>query len=155
MYVSMKVCIMIIIFLLASFLNQRFRWSFTEVRERMNLLKSSARCSVFWTIKAMLLFSWSRYVLQFPTLTKNAIVTVPSAPITIGITVTFVFLFLFFFFRFLARSKYSIFFCFLSFAGWTKSTFRLVHFFLSFLFFVNCLVIWLLSDDLFIYWNER
>ena len=86
------------------------------------------------------------------------LMTVPSAPITIGITVTFMF---HSFFSPLARSRYlSLFFAFFQWsAGMAKSTFRLVLFFFSFFFFFCWLslglVVWSRLGDPFVSQNSR
>ena len=61
---------------------------------RASLLMSPGLCSVFWPFSIMLLFGWSplgRQLPNFPGPLINSLVTVPKAPITIGIIVTFMF----------------------------------------------------------------
>ena len=88
----------------------------------------------------------------------NPLVTVPSAPITIGITVTFIF---HSFFSSLVRSMYLPFFM-LSFsftlwsAGTAKSIIRQVlSFFFFFFFFFDHLVVWLRLSDPLVSQNSR
>ena len=89
----------------------------------------------------------------------NPLVTVPRAPITIGIIVTFIF---HSFFNSLASSRYlpifSLYFSPWS-AGITKSTIQQVLFFLFFSFsfgggLIPCLVIWARFGDPFIVWSR-
>ena len=80
---------------------------------------------------------------------NNPLVTVPKAPITIGIIVTFMF---HSFFNFLARSKYlSLFSHSFSFilwsAGTAKSTILQIFFFFSFCWLLFGLVFWPRLDD--------
>ena len=61
---------------------------------------------VFWPFSTMQSFGWSPLVRQLPKFSSpfsNPLVTVPNAPITIGIIVTCIF---HSFFNFLARSRY-------------------------------------------------
>ena len=80
---------------------------------------------------------------------NNHLVTVPRAPITIGITVTFIFLVFFFFFNSLVRSRNSSFLSFsFNFSQWSAGTaksaiWQVLNFF--FFFFFG----WLLLDLLF------
>ena len=105
------------------------KWSSTGIWVTANLLKSPGFFSVFWPY-----FGWSQLVLLFSSPPVNLLVTVSSAPITIGIIVTFVF---HSFFRFLANSRFLSFFSpsfniTLWSAQTAKSTIRLVLFFVDY-----------------------
>ena len=86
----------------------------------------------------------------------NLLLTIPSAPITIGIIV--IFMFHGFFFNFLSRSKYSSFFSpSFSFTLWSARTVGSLFFLFFFFFFwlsLN-LVVWLRLDDPFLCQNPR
>ena len=105
-----------------------FPWSLSDS-------KSPGLFSVFWPFSLMLLFWWSPIVRQLPSPPVpfyNPLVTVPKAPITIGIIVTFMF---HSFFNSLARSRYLSFFShsfsfILWSAGTAKSTILQMFFFL-------------------------
>ena len=110
------------------------RWFFTEVWVTASLLKSPGLFLVFWQFSTMLSF-W--LVSTRPPTSKssspfsNPLVTVPNAPITIGIIVTCMF---HSFFSSLARSRYLSFFShsfsfILWSAGTAKSTILQVLFF--------------------------
>ena len=67
---------------------------FTGVWVTASLLKSSELFSLFWPFSIMLYFGWSPLLLQLPSPLSpfnNPLVTVPKAPITIGIIITFIF----------------------------------------------------------------
>ena len=66
------------------------RWFFTEVWVTASLLKSPGLFLVFWQFSTMLSFGWSPLVRQPPS-PLVPLVTVPNAPITIGIIVTCMF----------------------------------------------------------------
>ena len=96
-------------------------WFLTGVWVTANLLKSPGLFSVFWSFSIMLSFGWSPLIRQLPShpvpliILNNPLVTVPKAPITIGIIGTFIFHSSF---NSLARSRYlsffshfSVFFC--------------------------------------------
>ena len=86
------------------------QWFFTGVWVTASLLKSPGLFSVFWPFSTMLSFRWSPLVRQLPSPPvpfNNPLVTVPNAPITIGIVVTCMF---HSFFKSLARSRYLSFF---------------------------------------------
>ena len=82
---------------------------------------------------------------------SNPLVTVPKAPVTIGIIVTF--MFHSFFFNFLARSRYLSFFShsfrfILWSAGTAKTTILKILFFF---FFVDCYKVWFSGLDIYYY----
>ena len=80
--------------LIRAFLISDSRWIFTGVWVTASLLKSPGLFSVFWLFSIMLSFGWSPLVRQLPSPPvpfSNPLVTVPNAPITIGIIVTFMF----------------------------------------------------------------
>ena len=94
-------------------------WSFTGVWVRTSLLMSPGLFSVFWPFSIMLLFAWSPLGRQLPNL-PGPLVTVPKAPITIGIIVTLIF---HSFFNSLAWSRYlSLFSDSFSFILWSAGT---------------------------------
>ena len=76
-------------------------WSFTGDWVTASLLKSPGLFLVFWSFSIMLLFGWSPLGCQLPN-SPGPSITVPKAPITIGIIVTFMF---HSFFNSLARSS--------------------------------------------------
>ena len=85
-------------------------WFFPGVWVTASLLKSPGLFSVFWPFSIMLSFGWFPLVCQLPSHQRpfnNLLVTMPKAPITIGIIVTFMF---HSFFNSLARSRYLSFF---------------------------------------------
>ena len=108
-----------------------FHWSlsdskFSQVSRTLLSILVDLNNAVVWMVSACPLISNSSGSII------NPLVTVPSAPITIGITVTFMF---HSFFCSQARSRYSSFFSLsFSFTLWSakmaKSTIQLVHFFL-------------------------
>ena len=63
-------------------------WSFTGDWVTASLLKSPGLFSVFWPFSIKQLFGWSPLGRQLPNLPGPLIITVPKAPITIGIIVT-------------------------------------------------------------------
>ena len=68
--------------------------SFTGDWETPSLLKSPELFSMFWPILVILQFRWSRLVFRFPTfpvLLSKPLETVPSVPVTIGITAILIF----------------------------------------------------------------
>ena len=80
--------------LLESFSYQFNWWSSSGVWVTASLLKSPGLFLVFWPFSIMLSFGWSPPVRQFSkssNLFSNPLVTVPNAPMTIGIIVTFMF----------------------------------------------------------------
>ena len=95
------------------------RWFFTGVWVIASLLKSPGLFLVFWPFSTMLSFGWSPLVRQLPSTSSpfsNPLVTVPNAPITIGIIVTCMF-------NSLARSRYlSLFSHSFSFILWLTGT---------------------------------
>ena len=97
-----------------------------------SLHKSLGLFSVFWPFTTMLNFGWSPLVLRLPSSPvpcNNPLVTVPNAPITIGVIVTFMF---HSFFSSLARLRYLA-FCSLSVFS-VVSRYSKVHNFGSYLF---------------------
>ena len=133
--------------LLRGFNTSISRWFLAGVWVTASLLKSPGLFSVFWLI--LIIVVWM--VTIHPLISKssspctNSLVTVPSAPITIGIIVTFMF---HRFFSSLARSSYSSLFL-LSFsiilwsARMAKSTICQVLFF----FFVDYHKVWSSGQD--------
>ena len=118
-----------------------FSWWFpTGVRVTASVLRYPGLFSVFEPILIMLSFGWSPWILLSKSFSPctNPLVTVPSAPFTIGITVTFLFNI---FFSSLAWSRYLGFFFFFSFKLWSpgteKSTVRQVLFFFFFFFLLS------------------
>ena len=99
------------------FFHTTVSWQFlTGVWVTASLLKSSGFFSVFWSISIMLL----SLISKSSNPCTNPLATVPSAPITIGITVTFMF---HSFFSSLAKSRYlflfSLSFSFILWSAWT------------------------------------
>ena len=115
------------------FFHIRISWcSFTGVWVKASFLKSP-RLFVFKPISVLLLLEWSSHVLLFPSPFNpctGSLVTVPGAPITIGIIVTFMFQS---FFNSLSR-YISLFLFTFNFTPWSaqteKSTIRYVLFLL-------------------------
>ena len=98
------------------------RWFFTGIWVTASLLKSLELFLVFWPFSIMLSFGWSPLVRQLPS-PLVPLVTVPNAPITIGIIVTYMF---HSFFNSLARSRYLSFFSHsFSFILWSAGTAKL------------------------------
>ena len=126
------------------------RWFFTGVWVTASLLKSPGLFLVFCQFSTMLSFRWPPLVLQLPSPFSNPLVTVPNAPITIGIIVTCMF---HSFFNSLARSRYLSFFShsfsFILWSAWTaKSTILQVLF--CFCWLLLSLVFWLGLGDPFV-----
>ena len=126
----------------------------------VSLHKSLGFFFVFWLLSTMLLLGWSPFVLLFLrpsicTTTSNFfLVTVPRAPITIGITVTFFIPLLFEFSRdvllFLSLFSPSLSFT-LWLTGTAKFTIQQVLFFCCWLSLG--LVVWPRLDDPFVFQN--
>ena len=66
-------------------------WSFTGVWVTASLLKSPGLLSVFWPLSVVLMISTRSPTSKSSRPFNNPLVTVPKAPITIGIIVTFMF----------------------------------------------------------------
>ena len=84
----------IIIIIIRAFHISVSQWLFTGVWETTSLLKSLGLFSVFWPFSTMLSFGWSPPVRQLPSPPvpfSNPLVTIPNAPITVGIIVTCMF----------------------------------------------------------------
>ena len=111
-------------------------WSFTGEWLTASLLKSPGLFSVFWPFSIMLLLGWSQLGRQLPNL-PGPLVTVPKAPITIGIIVTFIF---HCFFNSLARSRVLIslftFFQFYSVVSWNSKVDNFADLFFFFLLII-------------------
>ena len=116
-----------------------FHWSLndsksSQVSRTLLGILADLENAVIWVVSTRPLIS------KFSSPFTNRLVTVPSAPITIGITVTF--MFHNFFFDSLTRSWYSFFFLFsFNFTLWSAITaestiLKVLFFFLLFLFFI-------------------
>ena len=119
-------------------------WSFNGDWVTASPLKSPGLLSVFWPFSIMLSFGWSPLSRQLPNL-PGPLVTVPKAPITIGIIVTFIF---HSFFNPLARSRYlSLFSHSFSFILWSAGTENSTILQILF-FFVDYYKVWSSGRDL-------
>ena len=133
-------------------------WSFSDSK---SLQISWTLLSILADLNNVVVWMVSTHALtsKFSCPCINLLVTVPWAPVTIGISVSF--MLYTFFFTSLARSRYLSFFS-LSFnitlgsAGTAKFTIQQISFFIFFFFLqLLSLVVWTRLGDLFIFQNPR